>query len=239
MYRLAIYRGQCDAFAGSANEGIRTNYGLACQGIRTPLSGTSSYELQGKLNYTYGRGSRIALSYLGSQNQGRVFDYSNLYNSADTEGWRHWSNILSLSWTPNLRRTADRALALETYLSYQEDRQIEGPLTPETERATRHPFGGFMLAPLGFLFDFDNFPINDELVHNLQKKLPGRSPYDQENTGQYSLVDQFSNDAYGLPGWWESGGPSGGISAGSGETLPGQGQSGLAGRSLQPASERG
>ncbi len=211
VYRLAIYRGQCDAFAGSANEGIRTNYGLPCQGIRTPLSATSSYELQGKLNYTYGLGSRVALSYLGSQNQGRVSDYSNLYNSADTEGWRHWSNILSLSWTPNLRRSADRALALETYLSYQEDRQIEGPLTPETELATRHPFGGFMLAPLGFLFDFDNFPITDELVHNLQKKLPGRSPYDQENTGQYSLVDQFSNDAYGLPGWWESGGPSGGF----------------------------
>jgi hypothetical protein len=211
VYRLAIYRGECDAFAGSANEGIRTNYGIACQGIRTPLSATSSYELQGKLNYTYGLGSRIALSYLGSRNQGRAFDYSNLYNSADTEGWRHWSNILSLSWTPNLRRTADRALALETYMSYQEDRQIEGPLTPETERSTRHPFGGFMLAPLGFLFDFDNFPINAELVENLQEKLPGRSPYNQENPGQYNLVDQFSNDAYGLPGWWESGGPTGGL----------------------------
>ena len=68
-----------------------------------------------------------------------------------------------------------------------------------------------MLAPLGFLFDFDNFPINAELVENLQKKLPGRSPYDQENPGQYNLVDQFSNDAYGLPGWWESGGPTGGF----------------------------
>ncbi len=211
VYRLAIYRGECDAFAGSANEGIRTNYGIACQGIRTPLSAASSYELQGKLNYTYGLGSRVALSYLGSRNQARFFDYSNAYNSAATEGLRQWSNILSLSWTPNLRRSADGALALETYLSYQEDRQIGGPLTPETERVTRHPFGGFMLAPLGFLFDFDNFPINTELVENLQKKLPGRSPYNQDDTGQYSLIDQFSNDAYGLPGWSESGGPSGGL----------------------------
>ena len=211
VYRLMAYRGECDAFASSANEGIRTNYGLPCQGIRTPLSATSTYELQGKLNYTYGRGSRVALSYLGSRNQGRIFDYANLYNAGDLKGYRRWSNVLTLNWTQNLERSADRALALETYLSYQQDRAIEGPLSPASERATRDPFGGFMVAPLGFLFDFDNFPLNDELVQNLREDRPGsrRTPYDQENTGQYSLVDQFSNNAYGLPGWSESGGPTG------------------------------
>jgi carboxypeptidase family protein/TonB-dependent receptor-like protein len=210
VYRFMVYRGECDAFASSANEGIRTNYGLPCQGIRTPLSATSTYELQGKLNYTYGRGSRIALSYLGSRNQGRLFDYANLYNPGSLNGYRRWSNVLTLNWTQNLQRSAERALALETYLSFQQDRAIEGPLSPASERATRDPFGGFMIAPLGFLFDFDNFPLNDELVQNLREDRPGsrRSPFDLENAGQYSLVDQFSNDAYGLPGWSESGGPA-------------------------------
>jgi hypothetical protein len=211
VYRLAVSRGDCDAFGGSSNEGIRTNYGLPCQGIRTPSSATSTYELQGKLNYTYGRGSRIALSYLGSQNQGRLFDYANLYTPAALSGYRRRSDILSLSWTSNLQRTAERALALETYLSYQQDRAVESPLTPESELGTRHPFGGFMLAPLGFLFDFDNFPINEQLVQNLRENRDGsrRTPYDLENIDQYSLADQFSNDAYALPGWSESGGPVG------------------------------
>jgi carboxypeptidase family protein/TonB-dependent receptor-like protein len=213
VYRFMMYRGECDGFASSANEGIRTNYGLPCQGIRTPLSATSTYELQGKLNYTYGRGSRVALSYLGSRNQGRLFDYANLYNPGNLRGYRRWSNVLTLNWTQNLQRSAERALALETYLSYQQDRAIEGPLSPASERTTRDPFGGFMVGPLGFLFDFDNFPVNDELVQNLREDRPGtrRTPYDQENAGQYSLVDQFSNDAYGLPGWSESGGPTGAL----------------------------
>jgi len=36
-----------------------------------------------------------------------------------------------------------------------------------------------------------------------------RAPYDVENPVQYNLVDQFRNDAYGLPGWNEGGGPAG------------------------------
>jgi hypothetical protein len=210
VYRYMIYRGECDAFANSSNEGIRTNYGLPCQGIRTPASAGSVYELQGKLNHTYGQGSRLALSYLGSRNQGRLFDYSNLYNPAALWGYRRWSNIFTLNWTQNLQRSSQRALALETYLSYQQDRIIESPLSPESERETRDPFGGFILAPLDFLFDFQNFHLNEELVQNLRAHRAGtrRTPYDLDNAGQYNLVDQFSNNAYGLPGWYESGGPA-------------------------------
>ena len=210
IYRMAIYRGECDEFAGSANEGIRTNYGVRCQGIRTPSSATSTYELQGKLNYTYGHGSRLSLSYLGSRNQGRPFDYANLYNPGALWGYRRWSNILTLTWSPNLRRTAERALALETYLSYQQDRTIQSPLTPESERASRHPFGGFLLHPLGFHFDFENFPLDEELVTNVRENRAGtrRTPYVIEDFEQYNLIDRYSNNAYGLPGWYESGGPA-------------------------------
>ncbi|MFL5513943.1 MAG: hypothetical protein ACJ8CN_16085, partial [Gemmatimonadales bacterium] len=213
VYRLAASRGNCDAFAGSTNEGIRTNYGRSCQGVRTPMSAVSTYELQGKLHYTYGRGSRVTLSYLGSQNQGRLFDYSTIYNSATQRGYRQWSQVVTLNWTQDLRRTAERALALETYLSYQQDRANEGPLTTESELASRSPFGGLLLRPLGFLFNFDNFPVNDELVDNLREDRPKsrRAPYDVENSGQYNLVEEFSNNAYGLPGWSEFGGPVGNL----------------------------
>jgi hypothetical protein len=210
IYRMAIYRGECGEFAGSANEGIRTNYGIHCQGIRTPSSGTSTYELQGKLNYTYGQGSRLSMSYLGSRNQGRPFDYANLYNPGALWGYRRWSNIFTLNWAPNLRRSAERALALETYLSYQQDRTIQSPLTLESERASRHPFGGFLVRPLGFRFDFENFPLDEELVTNVRENRAGtrRTPYVIEEFEQYNLIDQYSNNAYGLPGWYESGGPA-------------------------------
>lgn len=210
VYNFAVSRGQCDEFPQSANQGIRTNYGLPCQGIRTPASANSTYELQGKLNYTYGRGSRLALSYLGNRNQGRQFDYSNLYNAGALWGYRTQNNIFTLTWTQNLRRTTERALALEAYLSYQQDRTIQSPLTNESERASRDPFGGFLLAPLRFRFDFENFPLDEELVRNAQEDRPGtrQAPYDPVGADQFNLIDGFGNNAYGLPGWYETGGPA-------------------------------
>ena len=117
IYRMAIYRGECGEFAGSANEGIRTNYGIHCQGIRTPSSGTSTYELQGKLNYTYGQGSRLSMSYLGSRNQGRPFDYANLYNPGALWGYRRWSNIFTLS-----SATSNRVITVTNNVSGVEQR---------------------------------------------------------------------------------------------------------------------
>jgi hypothetical protein len=214
IYHFAAFRGECDAFSLSANPGIRSNYGVRCQGIRMPYAPISTYELAGKLSYSYGAGSRVALSYLRSQTQQRPFDgatYSNLYNTQTLSGTRDWSDVLTLSWTPNLTRSANRALALEVYLSYQQDRSLSGPLSRQSELTTRSPFGGFLIRPLGFLFDMDNFPLDRELVENIRLNRPKtrRSPYDLDNPVQFNLVDQYRNDAYGLVGWTESGGPAG------------------------------
>ncbi len=211
VYRFAVFRGGCDEVRRSANPGIRTNYGLDCQGIRIPSSASSLYELAGKLGYTFGAGSRVGLSYLRSQNQERSFDYGNLYNPSSLFGARRWSQVLTLNWTQNLARSTERALALELYLSYQRDRSIASPLTSESELATRDPFGGFMIKPLGFLFDFNSFPLTRELVESVRLNRPGtrRTPLDAENPGQYNPVDQYRNDAYGLLGWSESGGSAG------------------------------
>lgn len=211
VYRLAVYRGSCDEFRGSANPDIRGNYGLGCKGIRIPGSPVSTYELQGKVTYSFGLGSRVALSYLRSQTQARAFDYANLYNPQDLFGSRDWSDVLTLNWTPNLARSAQRALALEVYLSYQQDRSISSPLTRQSEQATGNPFGGYLIRPLGFRYDFNSFPLDRKLVENVRLNRPGsrRTPYDLEDPGQFNLVDQYRNDAYGLPGWSEGGGPVG------------------------------
>ncbi|HEY8196527.1 MAG TPA: hypothetical protein VIG04_06095, partial [Gemmatimonadales bacterium] len=211
VYNYAAYRGNCDDFSGSADPGIASNYGVSCQGGRTPYSARSTYQLNGKLNYTFGTGSRIAFSTLASQFQGRTFTqnrdqtgriltYQNLYNPQALVAFQQQSRVFTLNWTQNLTKSTERALALETYLSYQTDQTLQGPMTTEAEASTRDPFGGFLVTPIDFLFDFDNFPLNQELVDNYRKNIAGsrRSPLDLENRPQYATSDVFRNNAYGL-----------------------------------------
>jgi hypothetical protein len=211
VYNYAISRGNCDEFANSTNPNIANNYGVSCRGVRVPWSGRSTYQLTGKLNYSFGTGSRISLTGLTSQFQGRAFrenldipgrllTYGVLYDPSNLNGFRNTSNLLTLNWTQNLTRSTERALALETYLSYQQDRTLNGPLTSESELSSRDPFGGFMISPLDFLFNFDNFPLNDDLLNNYRQNILGsrRSPYNLENTAQYALTDKWRNNAYGL-----------------------------------------
>ena len=230
VYNYAISRGDCDTFANSTNPGIASNYGVDCEGVRVPWSARSTYQLTGKLNYTFGTGSRIALTALSSQFEGRTFrenldvagrflTYGALSTPQNLPAFRNWSNVLTLNWTQNLTRSTERALALDVYLSYQTDRTINGTMTSESELNTRDPFGGFMIKPIDFLFNFDNFPLDDSLLNNYRQNIAGsrRSPYNLENTAQYALTDEWRNNAYGLYNldefasvlFPESGGPAG------------------------------
>jgi len=219
VQQLAVYTGKCDetmTYAGiniaeSSNSDIASNYGQDCQGIRLPGTANSAYQLQGKLNFTYGTGSRIFLSALASQGQGRNFTYANLYNPQQIFGNNNQNQVYTLGWTQNLAKSSSRALALDVALSYQQDKFIQSPLTRESEVNSRDPFGGFMLTPLDFVFNFDNFPLNQELLDNFQQNKANsrRSPYDLENTAQYALVDKWRNNAYGILGFSEAGGPTG------------------------------
>ena len=203
------FRQNCDNLA-STNSDIANNYGLECQGVRIQRSATSNYSVGGKVNYTFGTGNRLTLSTNLTQGQGRNQGYTIQLNPVQTTGFRNNNNVVTLSSNFNLSRSAERALALEAYLSYQTDRTLGGPLTAQTELDTRDPFMGFIIAPMDFRFNFDNFELNDELLQNYRSNTPGsrRSPYDLENTAQYAVVDQVRNNPYGLLGWSESGGPT-------------------------------
>ena len=221
VQQLAVYTGKCDAAMGeqgwavdirnSVNPDIASNYGVDCQGIRLPGTANSVYQLQGKLNLTYGTGSRVFVSALASQAQGRNFTYTNLYNPQAIFGNLANNQVYTFGLTQNLAKSSARALALDLSVSYQHDQFIQSPLTRESEVASRDPFGGFMVTPLQFQFNFDNFPLDQTLLDNFQQNISGsrRSPYDLDNLSQYSLVDKWRNNAYGLLGWSEGGGPTG------------------------------
>jgi hypothetical protein len=209
--RFAVSTGTCDEFKNSVDKGIRNNYGLDCQGARTPFTASSSYRGQVKLQYTFGTGNRVAASYLRSNLQDRDFVYVNTTNPQALAANWNVNNVAILNWTQNLSKSADRALALDLYASYQWDRAIRGPLSRQSEENTRDPFGGFMLKRFDFLYDFKTFPIAG-IAANFRTNTGVRSPYDLDNTSQYSLIDEYRNNAYGLTGFNEGGGPTGRIS---------------------------
>jgi outer membrane receptor for ferrienterochelin and colicin len=209
--RFAVSRGTCDEFNNSVDRGIRDNYGFKCQGARQPFTASSSYRAQAKLQYTFGTGNRIAASYVRSNFQDRDFTAANSTNPQGLNSNWNVNNVAILNWTQNLSKSADRALALDLYASYQWDRAITGPLARESEANTRDPFGGFMLKRFDFLYDFSNFPISN-IINNFRTNTGRRSPYDLDNTSQYSLIDEYRNNAYGVTGYNEGGGPTGRLS---------------------------
>ena len=210
--QFALVTGDCDRFSGSSNSGIASNYGVDCKGGQLPGTGRSQYSASAKLNYTYGTGSRLSFSALRSQNQGRLTssdlnwatsEYYRFTNPANQFGFRLSSNVFTLNWTQNLSKSSERALALETFFSYQQDRTISAPLTQSGLETLRDPFGGFLIGSLDFLWDFDTFPLDDELINNFRTRTPGSRqrpfPVDQLSDFNPQLGEQFRNNPFSLP----------------------------------------
>ena len=210
VYNLAVDQGTCEQFANSTNPEIADNYGVSCNGARNSRSLSSNWGVQAKLNYTYGQGSRFALLYLGSQGQSRGGINLNS-NPSNIGGLRNWSHVYQLNWTQNLSKSAERALALDASISYQQDRSTQGPLTPASALSSEDNFGGFLIKPLGFMFDLNTFPLDSQLIDNYRFNRQGarQSPYDLLNVDQYNAVDQYRNSGYGTFGSSETGGPTG------------------------------
>jgi Carboxypeptidase regulatory-like domain/TonB-dependent Receptor Plug Domain len=215
-----VSRGNCDQFANAGEAGlsgadstyirdVRSNFGFDCSGVRRPGTARTTHSLSGKLNYTYGSGSRVALSLATSRFHGHTnpFSVSYLNNLAYPVSMRGFSNqnrLATLNWTQNLSKSSERALALDVALSYQQDRTQQGPLTPESDLSTRSPFGGFIMKPMDFLFNFDNFPVTEELINNIRLNSGRITPFDANNGGAYNLVDNVRNNAYGLYGNYQN-----------------------------------
>ena len=140
------------------------------------------------------------MSWQASRNHGR--NVGGFNNPQNITGFRVKNQNVTLGWNQNLSKSAERALAIDVALSYQADRQVVSLLTRQAELDTRDPFGGFILGSIDFLFDFDNFPLNQELINNYRNNTPGsrRSPLDVDNIDQYALIDRYRNSPYGLGG---------------------------------------
>ncbi len=137
-----------------------------CQSARRPLNHSDAYTLDSKLQYSFGTGSHLSLTYHRNRNQ-RMFQYST-FNSLGTGGTRAIGQALILNWTQNLARSSERALFLDASLSWQDDDYVQGVLDPGWAMGHLDPFANFSLPNFQFLIDRNNFAIDDKLIENLR-----------------------------------------------------------------------
>jgi hypothetical protein len=192
------YSGTCDASANGGYDG---------QGRRRPFNWNTDVTLNGKLQYTYGSGSRVSASVLGSQGQGRTYpNGQNMFAPQRYTGNWEQSQAYIVNWTQQVFRGTDRELAFDVNLSYQTDRSIAGALERAYELSSRDPAFGVMFKPMEFLIDFDHFSDDtgpdaiaslktdadfDKLVSNVRRNRGTRVPYlnrtDLDNSQPYRM----------------------------------------------------
>jgi hypothetical protein len=199
VFNYALYNGKCDASyaAGSSNPDIANNYGYDCRGNRGGGGGVASnVQLTSKLNYSFGQGSRIALSYLASRGLnrgGRAVDNTNAATNT--------SQVVTLNWNQVLTKSSSNAIALDAYVSYQKDRSINSELTAESEASTRDPFLGWQFSGFDYEYDEKDFPVDDALIkaYREQDAQAAIVIYDRFNTTQY-LGQNGYGGSLGNPG---------------------------------------
>ncbi len=199
VQKYALYRGDCDAayVAGSSNPDIANNYGYDCRGnLGTSGGSNSTVQLTSKLNYSFGQGSRISLSYLTSRNLNRGDRGTDA-----TGGTTNTSQVATLNWNQVLTKSSSRALAIDAYVSYQSNKSINSILTQASEESTRDPFMGWYFGGFDYEYGFNDFPVNDDLVRNYRIQDPNApiTIYDRFNTTQYNGQNGYGGLA-GNPG---------------------------------------
>jgi hypothetical protein len=145
------------------------------QGSRRPYEWSNAVTMNGKLQYSFGTGSRASLTYLASRDQGLTpFTQNNplpffrLYDPQARTAQRQNSRALILNYTQNLSHSSERALFLEANASWQRDDFISGNLAPGWFEDHRDPTGWFAVSSMQFLVNRDNFPIDDNLITNIR-----------------------------------------------------------------------
>jgi hypothetical protein len=197
VYNYALFRGDCDAnyAGGNSDAEIANNYGVDCKtNSRQAYSPASVTQLTGKLNYSFGQGSRVSLSYITSR------AFSRGTRGADgTTGNSDISQVATLNWNQVLTRSSSRSLAIDAYLSYQTNTTQSSLITAESEESTRDPFGGFLLSDFDYAYDRDDFPVTQELIdaYRVMDNDARIVLYDRFNTTQYEGQTSYSGHIIG------------------------------------------
>ncbi len=175
-------------------------------GTRRFMSWSSNYGIDGKLQYTFGTGSRVSFTFhqTGNENLGA----GGINAQAASAGWGLASAYI-LNWTQNLAQSTERALFLDATFSYQHEQNIGGAIDPQWATEHASPFGWFSASKPNFLINFDNWSIDDRLIQNVRlgncsqgrdaarPNLGGCVPFNGR-TDLVSSADDFRFNPYGV-----------------------------------------
>jgi outer membrane receptor protein involved in Fe transport len=171
------------------------------EGGRNPNSGEDEYTMDGKLDFSYGSGSRIFLTGKISRNQDRT-DFGNgrggLYNSQGGGGTFGRGRTAILGWTHNFVQSAEQALAIDLKVARQHDYALSGLLDPDWDYDNRNSAFGFTFSDMEFVVDENDFPVNDALVERFLRNTPeGRTPF-PDSRGDLGGATEFRLNPYGV-----------------------------------------
>jgi hypothetical protein len=195
--RFAQFGGTCEA---------SQNFGYDCQGRRFPMNWNSDISLQGKLSYSYGNGSNIALSGIAHGNQFRNWPGNRIGDPQAFSGGHVWDRLAVLNWSHTVYKAAEHELAINANFSWGQDRGVAGPLDPTSELSTRSPKMGIELSNLNFAgFGSFPFPITDQIIRNVRTNTGPRTPLLNRTDLRFS--QPYRLNPYGLlsGGWFTNG----------------------------------
>jgi len=135
-------------------------------GSRQPLSWSSNYSLDSKLQYTFGSGSRLAFTYHYTGGTGMTT--GNTYDPMAQYGNWNGSSAYILNWTQNLFQSTERALFVDASVSYQRDQRISSSVDPQWAASNQTPFMWFTLGKPSFLYNLSNWAVTDQLLQNIR-----------------------------------------------------------------------
>ena len=190
------FGGSCDA---------SRNFGQDCQGRRAPYDWSNNVQTLGKLTYSYGSGSSIALTGLASGQQGRFTPGTAIGNPSLYGGYHAWQRLGVLNLTHSFFKSAERELALNVNLSWGQNDSIRGPLDPSSEADSRDPTLGLRFKSLGFAgVSGMPFPLDDQIIRNIRTNSGLRTPL--LNRTDLRSVQPYRTNPYGLSTGWPTAG---------------------------------
>jgi hypothetical protein len=150
--------GQCAA---------ESNDDFACQGLHWAMDWSTARRGQAKLLYTYGAGSSLSITGVGSDLDHRTYPGSVIGAPSLYRGAAQSSRLAVVNWTQGLRPNS--ALRLHVNASVATDEQMSGVLDPASELGTRDPAFGINFKALHFIgADIIPSPLTDQIIRNIQ-----------------------------------------------------------------------
>src|SRR5688572_17741535 len=141
---------------------------LLDRGAGSPFNQSDEVTGVAKLSLGIGTGNKLDLSYYKNRNQALA---SGAFNSENRTAAVSYTDVLTGGAYFVLAQSAERALALDLKVSYQKDRDVSGTTPADWFTEHRSPFLGFNFSSPDFMFDPDDFEVDETLIKAYRSAL--------------------------------------------------------------------